>query len=242
MRIAILTLATGARYRRLVRCGLASKRYYGRKQGIPFILARDECHDHSRPPAWSKLTAVRRHLPKHNYIFLSDADVVFMNPDIDLRKIIREEMGDREIMLTIDCNGLQTGNIFLKNTPFVFDLLDRMDRQTHLTYHQWWEQAAFIELYETDPEVRRRTVTLQNQRIFNSVASEIGGDDPRSCYRPGDLLVHFPSLRGNQLQSYMKSYYVLLKKRQRLGRIPNLQRPDRADAPVLPKPAVTPVQ
>ncbi len=175
MRMAIVTLGIGSRYRRLVRSGLVSKRYYARKQGIPFILAREECLDPHRPPAWSKVNAALRYLPDHDMIFLTDADVVVMNPQIDLRQIVAGEMGNADVMLTLDCNGLQFGNVFLRHTPFVLDLLQRMYRQIHLIDHKWWEQAAFIELYESDPDVRGRTVALPQQRIFNSFAPEIGG-------------------------------------------------------------------
>lgn len=212
MKIAILTLAVGAEYRKCMRAGFVSKRYYARRHGFSFIIGGDSWLDPSRPCSWSKIQFVRAFLPNFDCVFLSDADVIIMNPQIDLRDLVREHMQDKAVMLSRDYNNLNAGNVFFRNVPEAFEILDRVHAQRHLTFHKWSEQAAYIELYETDAFVREHLRVVDDQRLFNSYPTFLAHRYPDHCYRQGDLLIHFADLWKEQAAVRMSESLGILRR------------------------------
>jgi galactosyl transferase GMA12/MNN10 family len=116
------------------------------------------------------------------------------------------------VMLSRDYNNLNTGNVFFRNVPEAFEILDRVDAQRHLTFHEWWEQAAYIELYETDAFAREHLRVVDDQRLFNSYPTFLADRYPDHCYRQGDLLIHFAGLWKEQAAVGMSESLGILRR------------------------------
>ena len=207
MDIAIASLVIGDRYREVVRLGTESKIRYAHKHNYPFQLGGEEIYDRSRPIAWSKIPLIKKMLTKHEYVFCSDADVYFMNDEVQLEDYITQYLdGDSDIALTRDWQDINFGNVLFKNTPWVFQMLDRIYAQTEFIEHDWWEQRAFIELYNNDEEVRSKTTIITPTRKLNAyIFCPEGIDVPVSnLYHPGDFLIHLAGIDDwNKLHELM---------------------------------------
>ena len=81
-KIAILTFCVGADYKKAVEPGLQSKRDYARKHGYECHIGGEDCWDRRRPIPWSKFNFIQKYLFEYDYLFVSDADVIIMNPDL----------------------------------------------------------------------------------------------------------------------------------------------------------------
>ena len=178
MRVAVATLVLGDAYAAAVEPGLASKRAYCARHGYALVVGGDEVYDRTRPPAWSKIRLLQRTLPEFDVVFWSDADVVITNATVRLETLLTS---GKDVVLSRDQNGLNTGNVFLRRTPAVTDLLRDVYAQTDFVDHVWWEQGAFIHLYETRPDVRAMCEVV-DQRAFNAY---------EHCWRVGSFLIHF---------------------------------------------------
>lgn len=115
-----------------------NKRSYAEKHGYDFIDATYVL-DRRRPPSWSKILAVRTHLPHYDWMFWNDADSLVTNPDISLEDILYSIVGNMEyekmpnFILTKDVTGVNAGMFFFYNSEWSKGFLDL-----------WWNQTSFI--------------------------------------------------------------------------------------------------
>ncbi|KAJ7562054.1 hypothetical protein O6H91_03G053400 [Diphasiastrum complanatum] len=115
-----------------------NKQSYVQRHGYDFIDASDLL-DRRRPPSWSKILAVRKHLPQYDWIFWNDADSLVTNPSIALEDIISATVGSvdfedmPDFIVTEDVTGVNAGMFFLRNSKWSLDFLDL-----------WWNQTSFI--------------------------------------------------------------------------------------------------
>ncbi|EFJ20553.1 hypothetical protein SELMODRAFT_443878 [Selaginella moellendorffii] len=115
-----------------------NKRAYVDLHGYDFIDASD-CLDRSRPPSWSKILAVRKHLASYEWVFWNDADSLVTNPTISLEDIVNSVVGDVEFqdmpdfIVTEDVTGVNAGMFFFRNSEWSQQFLEL-----------WWNQTSFI--------------------------------------------------------------------------------------------------
>ena len=97
-----------------------------------------------------------------------------------------------DILVTQDWNGLNAGSFFVRNTPMMQLFVDFWNDPILIDYaHQNWllrDQDLFLHLIFQHPTLRKRVGWVQ-QNTFNAYAE---GSDT-IAWRPGDLVVHFPS-------------------------------------------------
>lgn len=116
-----------------------NKQSYVERHGYDFIDASDVL-DKNRPPSWSKILAVKKHLADYDYIFWNDADSVVTNPSTTLESIIYSVAGnldwDRmpDLILTEDVTGVNAGMFFMRNSEWSRYFLDL-----------WWNQTSYVE-------------------------------------------------------------------------------------------------
>ena len=133
--------------------------------------------DESRPPAWSKIKLLQRHLASYDWVFWADADSIIMNPFIRLERFVDP---DFELIITADKFGMNSGMFFLKNAATSAQFLNLVYDQSQFVNHDFWEQAAIHHLFNTQQAVIRPRVLPQ--REFNSYLAN---------YQPGDFIIHF---------------------------------------------------
>ncbi|KAG6490058.1 hypothetical protein ZIOFF_051340 [Zingiber officinale] len=223
-RIAMVSLsdegAGGPQRRRQAFQGLraatqGNKQAYATQMGYRYIDAGDLV-DRSRPPNWSKILAVRAHLPHYDWVFWNDADTLVTNPNMSLENVLLAAIGHRDfhsspdLVVTKDFNGVNSGVFFIRQSKWSEDFLD-----------SWWNQTSFIQFGSTksgdnaalkylidslpEEELDSHVVTSQMQCLFNSypwvpswksfyrfISSPLVTWN--GVYSDGDFLVHLAGL------------------------------------------------
>lgn len=187
------TLAIGVDYKKGLASCLNSKKTYADKHGYTYIQGGEQFWDRRKPTAWSKipfLLDVCAELPEDTLIWQSDADVLITNQELRIEDVIVPLLPeDKDMLLTLDaCGTINSGNILFRNTPWVRDFLGRVTLQTQFTYHIWWEQAAIVSLYQTNPVDNRKIEVTNKHKAFNAYLRGLPGEP---LWEQGDFLVHF---------------------------------------------------
>lgn len=186
-------MAIGADFKKGLERALASKRAYAARHGYTYIEGGEEFWDRTKPIPWSKIPFILdilSKIPEGALVWLSDADVLITNPELT----VEEQMGSllptsKDMLLCIDaCAHINSGNILMRNTGWLRDFWGRVGKQTDLTYHIWWENAAMIRLLETVPDDLAHTEITNKHKRFNAYLRGVPGEP---LWLPGDFLVHF---------------------------------------------------
>jgi hypothetical protein len=195
--IAILTFCVGADYKKAMEPGLASKRAYAQKHGYTFFTDGEDVWDKRRPIPWSKFKFILKYLDDYDFLFWSDADAIIMNQELMLEtQVIPLLPANKDILWTRDvCNQYNNGHMLIRGrSAWVRDYLNRAYAQTDLMYHIWWDNAAMIRLFETNPHDQAKIETCHNEWLFNAyVYGRNNSATDSSCrlYKHGDFLIHF---------------------------------------------------
>ncbi|XP_002964665.2 uncharacterized alpha-1,2-galactosyltransferase C637.06 [Selaginella moellendorffii] len=115
-----------------------NKQRYAAMHGYGFIDASDVL-DAERPPSWSKIKAVRKHLGSYDWIFWNDADSLVTNFAVTLEEVVSSTLGDvkyedrPDLIITQDVTGFNAGMFFIRDSAWSRDFLTR-----------WWNQTSHI--------------------------------------------------------------------------------------------------
>ena len=189
----IMTLAIGDDFRKALAPALRSKQEYAARHGYSYVEGGEEFWDRKRPIPWSKVPFVLsmlERLAEGEYVFLSDADVLITNPALRLEELVIPLLpAGKDLLMTIDaCGHINSGNILMRNSPWLRDWWRRVGEQEDLLYHIWWENAAMIRLLETVPaDLAKTEITVEHVR-FNAYLRGLPG---QPLWTPGCFLVHF---------------------------------------------------
>ena len=191
--IYILTLGIGADYCKALSKAFESKRLYAEKHGYTYIQGSESFWDRERPISWSKIPFLLHHLniiPEGSIVWLSDADVYITNPELRLEDHVLPLLPpNKDFLMTIDaCRNVNAGNIIMRNTAWTRDFWRRVYDQTDCIYHIWWENAAIISLFNTNPMDASKIEVTMNHKAFNAYLRGVPG---QPLWEQGDLLVHF---------------------------------------------------
>lgn len=178
-RIGVLT-AYDAEFSAIGRLAEQSHRRYCRRHGYAFACETTG-FDASRKPHWSKILFLRKHLPQFDWLVWLDADTLIMNPAIPAHSFLADDV---DLIISEDWKGINTGVMFIRNTPWSLGFLDRIWDQTGFFDHGWAEQAALRHLLSISA-VDRQHVRVVPHTQFNTYPPD---------YRQGDFLLHFSGL------------------------------------------------
>ena len=189
----IATLVIGADYKKGLQKCLTSKKAYAAKHGYEFIQGGEQFWDRKKPIAWSKvpfMIYLCNKYPDGTLIWLSDADVLITNDTLKIEEQILPLLPEgKDMLLTLDaCGHINSGNTFFRNTAWARDYWKRVGEQTQFTYHIWWENAAMISLYETNPTDNKMIEVTKEHKKFNAYLRGLAGEP---LWEQGDFLVHF---------------------------------------------------
>lgn len=195
MKIAILTFAVGGDYKRAMEPGMASKRAYAARHGYTFLEGGEDVWDRTKPIPWSKIRFIQKYAKEYDYLFWSDGDVIITNPEKRLEDLLLPLLPtDKDMLWCRDaCGNLNNGNVLLRGrSAWVQDFLERAYNQPDLTHHIWWDNAAFIRLFETVPGDRAMIETCEDPALFNAYLFDRQNSAAgENLYKPGNFLVHF---------------------------------------------------
>ncbi|MBA3721550.1 MAG: class I SAM-dependent methyltransferase [Parachlamydiaceae bacterium] len=201
--IAVVTLAVGEEYKKVVSSGIENKRLYCQQHGYDFICG-EEILDYTRPIPWSKIQIILKTMenPSYKWIFWTDADAVIMNHGIQLEDLIDDKYN---FIVSRDPNNYNTGHFLIKNCEWSREFLKQIYSHTECIDHEWWEQQAVILELETKPELHSLTKVIP-QRLFNSYPKSIY-DSLTATYQTGDFIIHFAGTREKpELKTLMETH------------------------------------
>jgi hypothetical protein len=213
----ILTLAIGVDYRKSLKKALDSKRTYANKHGYKYIEANEESWDRTRPVAWSKVDLVLTHLnklPDGELVWLSDADVLITNMDLKVEDHVLPLLPpEKDLLFIYDaCHHLNSGNVLMRNSPWLRDFWTRVNNRTEFTYHIWWENMAMIKIMEENKKDQNKIQVTNKHKLFNAYIMGLP-DEP--LWEQGDFLVHFAGIYDSDK---MKTFIEEIE----LGKTPRL--------------------
>jgi len=119
-----------------------NKKVYAERHGYTLIDA-SEIIDRSRPPAWSKLLALKANLANFDYLMWIDTDTVIMNMGVKLEWIIDYATRDAlasaskqpwDVLLSSDLHGPNVGTFMVRNSEWTSWFLD-----------EWWAQVQLAD-------------------------------------------------------------------------------------------------
>ena len=172
------------------------------------------------PMGWAKVYAIKDAFEKYpdcEWIFNTDCDVMITNMTIKLEDIVNECTKDANVHVIIpaDCNGINCGNMFIKNSPIGKAFLDTIIAGLPL-YREWYLfenqliQDLCVGTHLTEQGVkaggtlRGRVIKILPQRVFNSYDykkipllkdrpqyNDILGHDGQ--WKEGDFIIQWPS-------------------------------------------------
>lgn len=172
------------------------------------------------PMGWAKVYAIKDAFEKYpdcEWIFNTDCDVMITNMTIKLEDIVNECTKDANVHVIIpaDCNGINCGNMFIKNSPIGKAFLDTIIAGLPL-YREWYLfenqliQDLCVGTHLTEQGVKAggtlwgRVIKILPQRIFNSYDykkipllkdrpqyNDILGHDGQ--WKEGDFIIQWPS-------------------------------------------------
>lgn len=211
-KIAIITLCVGPDYVRAMEPLLESKRLYAKKHGYDFLVGNSDVWDRRRPAPWSKFNMIQKYVDDYDFLFWSDADAIILNHDITLESLIALLPPGKDILWTKDaCSNLNNGHMIIRGkSKWVRDYFNRAYAQNDLIHHIWWDNAAMIRLYQSNPLDNAKIETCMEHWLFNAYVfgpHETANDTSTRLYRRGDFLVHFAGVY-DPLNIYRMAKYL----------------------------------
>lgn len=186
IKIAVISLYDKP-YESIGKYGHLNKQKYCLKHDYDFFLYTDKL-DNKRKTQWSKIIAIQNHLRSYDWIFWSDADALIMNENIKLESLIDENYN---IIITRDCNHINTGNFFIKNCAWSERFLKATYDPIYTTHPAWNDNWAFMQLYDKHPEFKQLIKEVK-QRTMNSYLC-CSTKDIDAIYQVGDFILHIVS-------------------------------------------------
>ena len=187
MSICILTLVVGTEYRKHVETASTVRRFYAQKFNYTYIEDYT-LYDETKAIAWSKIHSIIKNLPNFDYLVLMDADTLIMNLDQTLEEKI-EKYGDKDIFLVSDWEMINTGVMFIKNTPFSLGFMERLRDEPEMNKGNW-EQDSFIKLYQENLHNEKDHIRVLDYRHEKDIQCYW------YAYRWGFFILHFCGYRG----------------------------------------------
>lgn len=168
----ICSLAIGPRHIALMRVMAPTVAYYALQHKMDsLVLPLHDRLDPSRPPAWDKLILIRHALTMYDTVMWIDADAIICDPTKDIREVLDNRYAMHLVAHRIGRRTIpNTGVWVCQRSKDTFELLEAVWKHSKFVNHNWWEQAALMDLIGYDLESR----TFQGPTSFSSRVRFIG--------------------------------------------------------------------
>ncbi|KAK9766164.1 alpha-1,6-mannosyltransferase, variant 2 [Basidiobolus ranarum] len=198
---------------------LQDKVDYTNKHGYQLIIYNDTSD--ARSASWSKIINLHRAMtenPDKLWFWWVDVDSLIMEPqysieDHILAHVSRNPYFEKDIVLSWDCNGLNTGSMFLRNSDWSLKLLQDLLELSWLDPIMYGEQRKMQTLFHASQEMadhfnfiplRKACAALQHRcRLDRKAAHQYN-------YHKGDFLIHFANCAPNRCHKEVNHYHNLL--------------------------------
>jgi hypothetical protein len=188
----ICSMATG-RHRELMAESVPTMLAYAQRHGWSVVLTSEELEP-SRPASWSKVKLIQELIASYDFVFWVDADAII----VDLARDLLAEVGDdadawfarHPQAYDADAAVLNAGVFLVRTSPFAKDLLQAMWDAEQFVDHNWWENAALLDLlgYSLDPPYAKVRESDWESRI--GVLDLAWNSVPGYCESPRPAVKH----------------------------------------------------
>lgn len=179
-------------YKKLNEVSEKNKTEYFKDKGIIFVNYELEQEMWNRPVAWTKIKLIRYNLMYCDYVIWLDCDTCIINKNFDLKGLLAS---DKDIYLSKDNNGINSGVMVFKNTNKVKSFLDTVWSMEQYVNHIWWEQAAIHDLYENNWEGINEATEFVPQNILNAYEyGQYNLENKEGEICKDTFIAHFPAL------------------------------------------------
>ena len=156
--------------------------------------------NYERPFSWFKIKEILLQLDQdYKYFLWLDADTLIINQHTDINKIIAS---NKILYISKDFNNINCGVMIWKNSELSKQILSKIYSMTEYLNHQWWEQAALIELIEINYLDINNNIEYVDQNILNAYKYKyyIGNDKiPQNSNVDKDsFILHVPGKNNTQ--------------------------------------------
>jgi galactosyl transferase GMA12/MNN10 family len=185
----IVSLALGD-HRRMLALSAATFEAYARRFGWDLVLSTEPLAP-ERPGSWSKIPLLQQLLERYELVWWIDADAVIVDLEPDIAAAVHP---GADVYLVAHAQGRDelavvpnAGVMLLRRSPFTRDFLDAVWASEQHIDHNWWENAAVIELLGqslvppfpvVDPTSRWRDRVDQLDLCWNSVPGYCESSSP----------------------------------------------------------------
>lgn len=201
VRVAMCSIYAGDKYNSdATKYGKRALQRYCRVHGYDLYIETEPLIT-DLPPHFSKMPLIHRYLDKgYDYVVWMDADVMIMNNNFSLTKLVQDNLGTRDMMLCRDISGhINTGVWIVKNTEYSKKVLESVTSLPELRYRNCEEQDVFNRMYERDIyNLQQHCTIFQDQTVMNCCVG---------MYRWGVFLIHFMSLSKEGLRNSFNQFY-----------------------------------
>jgi len=209
--ICICTLAIGKDFNNIVKKCICSIESYANKNNYDFAFLDETPNRLDRPTPWVKIPLIYSLLNKeYDYVIYIDADCMITNSNIKIESLINQNT-KAVIQLCCDEGGINTGVMIIKKSTKAFLLLELIWGNDSYKYHPNWEQESLKNLMLEFPEIYESVYQYTGNYPYNCfpyeryhIHKEI--PHPVNTWKPGDFLVHFSGLRGEDLKNLIHQY------------------------------------
>lgn len=181
-----------------------------------FSAIRFEIPDHfDRPSSWFKIKKLIDLInddsgsSQFDYFAWIDCDAAILNAEFDVSIFLQNGF---DFFIAKDFNNFNCGSFFIRNCNESLVLLQEIYNRTEYLNHIWWEQAAFIDLYESNFRNLQSRTKIVDQSILNSYDYNFYGRDLNfsGSVSKESFIFHCPSLplktREDLLIYYINKY------------------------------------
>jgi hypothetical protein len=170
-RIAVVALYGGDWPPALMSRVMKNKETYCQKHGYHFVNG-NKYVDNSRPPAWSKLIAVKEVLRNYDYLMYIDMDAIIMDMSRPIEYFIAAG-SDKDVIMTEDWGGPNTGVFICRNSSW-----------TSSFFTEAWNQKQLVQ--PTTPDGKRYPFEYEQRAIHYLLDTEKWRSRDLPKY-PGDI-------------------------------------------------------
>ncbi|KAK9710380.1 alpha-1,6-mannosyltransferase [Basidiobolus ranarum] len=177
-----------------------NKKEYAKYHGYKIFV--QEIEQSALHASWSKITYMKQVMEENPHIewfWWIDLDSIIMEPTIPLEKQVLDprkivNYANKDVIISWDCNGMNTGSFFLRNRPWTHDFLNMMVEYSTYDPSYYGEQRVMQRVYRKDqtivdhfsfPILRQFGAALEHKCDL-----DYGDWQSIHLYHPGDFLVH----------------------------------------------------
>ncbi|GJQ10014.1 hypothetical protein GpartN1_g1805.t1 [Galdieria partita] len=184
----------------VLKLSLSNKIAYSKHHNYDFFVCNCTV-DENWHAMWGKVLALEAILAKgYRWVIFLDLDLLITNFDTRLEEFFLEESFD--IIIGVDCNGINDGVVMFRGTESNIQLLRSLWTFTEYSNEYYHEQTA---LWRTIS--RNRTIAKRTLLIPPGILQSYQDDSCGSKFGGEDFIIHFPGdFTSRKLANEMKKY------------------------------------